>query len=767
MNRYIFLFLIAAFSLLLHAKCVAQKNIVYGAGITYTVGIPTFVPPGNSSRVAIDTVTSKWYEFATPGGWRFAGDRIQRVSGCSAPSYTPTKAQSWIVINNCTEAQNGQGPELYAYSGTAWILLNEKSTAPTYTAGTGISISGDTITNTGDLSNTNEIQTLSISGDTISLSDGGGSVVVPAGSGNTIDSSGIINIKKYGAVGDGATDNQSLIQSLINTHKNIYIPNGNFKVSGTIRVPQGGSIVGCGKGSIVSISAADTLIVLAGNNLISGISIDGTDNSAQIGIYFKGVNNINNSISNCIITDFNNGIRVDSVGFLSGHYSSIIRDNFISSCATGINITQRGEYVSLFNNIVNYCTIAAKIRGGNTKILGGNFSDNGIGLSFDIGPNDSHTSVTGLQCNHNSAKDIEIDSLTQSLIITNCDFFSSSAITLSNSKNVQFTSCNFSANSHNVTNSTEIIYLNNIFYTSGNSPVFDASSKGMLYGNRIKGASNASFDIKTPNASGVFVQNIEVPSTSNRAISITREGVSAASGFMQLWLASSTPGQFAPFWWGRSNSTTTPHWNFIGGQDATSDVGSVPSFVFNTNISSYTSVNRPMYSFDEGSTQVKVRINRGGNMTIGAGSTVFDSTRLVVRGVSNVATSKILDLQSLSGTSRFFVSSDGEVTNSKLSGTGTRIMTASSTGQYGVIGSLSSLMREERFTATAAQTVFTISYTAPVVSGTNVPVRVYRNGVRLSYVASGPTITQFTYSGTTVTVFASTAGDIITVEYLN
>ena len=76
-------------------------------------------------------------------------------------------------------------------------------------------------------------------------------------------------------------------------------------------------------------------------------------------------------------------------------------------------------------------------------------------------------------------------------------------------------------------------------------------------------------------------------------------------------------------------------------------------------------------------------------------------------------------------------------------------------------------MREENFTATAAQTDFTIAYSAPAVSGTNVPIRVYRNGVRLFWVASGPTATQFTYTGTTVTTAANTVGDIITVEYLN
>ena len=77
------------------------------------------------------------------------------------------------------------------------------------------------------------------------------------------------------------------------------------------------------------------------------------------------------------------------------------------------------------------------------------------------------------------------------------------------------------------------------------------------------------------------------------------------------------------------------------------------------------------------------------------------------------------------------------------------------------------LMREESFTATSGQTAFTIAYSAPAVSGTSVPIRVYRNGVRLFYVASGPTTTQFTYSGTSVTTAANTVGEIITIEYLN
>jgi len=58
-------------------------------------------------------------------------------------------------------------------------------------AGNGIAITGNTITNTGDVSNTNEIQTLGLTGSTLSLNPGGGSVTLPSASQWTTNGSNI------------------------------------------------------------------------------------------------------------------------------------------------------------------------------------------------------------------------------------------------------------------------------------------------------------------------------------------------------------------------------------------------------------------------------------------------------------------------------------------------------------------------------------------------------------------------------------------------
>ena len=367
MRKAIFIFIISV--LLLHAKCVAQNNTVYGAGISYTNGIPTFVPPSRSARVAIDTVTSKWYEYATPGGWRFAGDRIQRVSGCSAPSYTPTKAQSWIVINGCTEAQNGQGPELYYYTGSNWIFINEKSTAPTYTAGTGIGITGDVITNTGDLSNTNELQTLSSGTNTVTLSNGGGTVTVDTDPTNDITSlsggtgisvSGSGNSRTITNTGDLSATNE--LQTISISGSDITLSNG----GGTVSVPGGGS---------------------DGNGIYGGSGTVPDETVASVSGSFK-LNNIANTVLDLNFTDYINSNINNNIGVVCNpdNYTVFGTDedgNFTHTTLTKaegfktlIKQTSGGMYQSLTSEIdTSYTDYSVSVnsivftqnRAGNTK----------------------------------------------------------------------------------------------------------------------------------------------------------------------------------------------------------------------------------------------------------------------------------------------------------------------------------------------------------------------------------------------------------------
>ncbi len=80
--------------------------------------------------------------------------------------------------------QNATNGQVLKWNGTAWSPADDLTGGTgTYTAGSGININGGIISNTGDLSNTNELQTLSLSGNVLSLSQGGGSITLPSSGG--------------------------------------------------------------------------------------------------------------------------------------------------------------------------------------------------------------------------------------------------------------------------------------------------------------------------------------------------------------------------------------------------------------------------------------------------------------------------------------------------------------------------------------------------------------------------------------------------------
>lgn len=66
------------------------------------------------------------------------------------------------------------------------------------------------------------------------------------------------------------------------------------------------------------------------------------------------------------------------------------------------------------------------------------------------------------------------------------------------------------------------------------------------------------------------------------------------------------------------------------------------------------------------------------------------------------------------------------------------------------------IRNEESFVATSSQTAFVIAATPYAKTGNIIPVEVFRNGLKLKWVASAPAAGQFTYSGTTITTSAST-----------
>jgi hypothetical protein len=125
----IFVFLLCSLS------AFSQSNL-YSTGICITAAAPAFNPGRTGCKIALDTSTQTLYQWKVGATWVAIGDGIDHVLGGIAPAYTPTKWQSLFAANDSSE--------LYQYVGTAWVCLN-CVTGATYTAGTGIAISGGNV----------------------------------------------------------------------------------------------------------------------------------------------------------------------------------------------------------------------------------------------------------------------------------------------------------------------------------------------------------------------------------------------------------------------------------------------------------------------------------------------------------------------------------------------------------------------------------------------------------------------------------------------
>lgn len=196
MKKLLFLLLLLPF--------LGNSQATFTAPVGYNTGVPSATPSGVGTRWRFDLLTGKKYTWL-PGtlSWDEDARGIDQVAGCSAPLYTPGYNQSTFAVNSCTV------PELYQYTGSAWECLNCVDEL-TLTAGSGITLSGTapdiTISNSapdisislteGDgidvtgtypnftVTNTspNVVQTLSIAGQDLTLSNGGGTVTIPGGS---------------------------------------------------------------------------------------------------------------------------------------------------------------------------------------------------------------------------------------------------------------------------------------------------------------------------------------------------------------------------------------------------------------------------------------------------------------------------------------------------------------------------------------------------------------------------------------------------------
>ncbi len=151
-----------------------------GTGISVTGSSPNFIinNTGDADKDPINelqtislagnqlTLSKGGGTVTLPGGNNYAEGAGIDITG-AAPNFTITNVGD---LSNTNELQN------LAIAGNVLSITNGNAVnlpvGPTYTAGAGISLAGNVITNTGDLSNTNEFQELKLNGSILEITNG-------------------------------------------------------------------------------------------------------------------------------------------------------------------------------------------------------------------------------------------------------------------------------------------------------------------------------------------------------------------------------------------------------------------------------------------------------------------------------------------------------------------------------------------------------------------------------------------------------------------
>jgi Pectate lyase superfamily protein len=233
----------------------------------------------------------------------------------------------------------------------------------------------------------------------------------------------VINVKDYGAVGDGATDDTEAIQTSVNKGGLINLPSGEYLISTTIAIPSNTKILGASRnfeGGVKSTKITynknagvcfDTEQTQAINIEISNIGIycsNSRGSSIAINTVYSSFSNINN----VFVKGFDIAIRYGKQN--NSNYSDIVLNSnnygiFGVEGATGGDATNVTNFSNIYgSNIANVgCTFHALTANNNVSEIG----MDGCNIGFSIA-----------NCNLSSFKNLytELD-ISVGIFLHNCN----------------------------------------------------------------------------------------------------------------------------------------------------------------------------------------------------------------------------------------------------------------------------------------------------------------------------------------------------------
>lgn len=218
----------------------------------------------------------------------------------------------------------------------------------------------------------------------------------------------IANVKDYGAIGNGTADDTPAIQDAIDDAGSIYFPNGTYKITTTLSVPNGVadhfSMVGqSAVGTTLSYTGTGALLKMDPNGSPSSstrrtywklqslyITGPGSEDAGTIGLHLN--NAFLGAIYDVYVTDFETGVKFDGLDLVAGagcYYNTSYNLN-VSECVTAIEFTGQANSNQLY---------AGKATESETGVLIGSDTNNVILTGVAVESNTEYgLDVAGYGC---------------------------------------------------------------------------------------------------------------------------------------------------------------------------------------------------------------------------------------------------------------------------------------------------------------------------------------------------------------------------------
>lgn len=367
----------------------------------------------------------------------------------------------------------GEANKIFKFSSIANTVLHElrirKSSA------NALNIQDDSLTDIFNIDTTSQL----ITGSSVSSVGGANKLLKINNSGNVNISNGktyrvndkiignYINVKDFGAIGDGVTDDTIAINSAMaeSDKGTLFFPKGIYKC-GSISLTK--NIIGEGKDSIIFSNGNNKIITIATDELkVQNIIIRGSNNSTyanEIGLYIDDKYNI--IVSNCVVENFLGNSGILNTNLMDKHIGNLFQNCIIRNNKKGINFDTRGEYSICLGSTLYENEDAIVIKAGNISIVANNVSDNVNGIRIISGDNDSHGLLLSNLINHNSGYGIYIDGISNGFNIANNEFYNSNIYIKSNLIESVLLNANYIGSSVNLYAENAILDLKNNTFIS-------------------------------------------------------------------------------------------------------------------------------------------------------------------------------------------------------------------------------------------------------------------------------------------------------------